>query len=219
MLPCRIVKDADEVEARLKEKFGVGRQDIIRIALTALGARNDSIAFDPRFTKGMLAYIYGVRALREVFVLQAKYEPRSHYNIESVYSDSRGLKIMFQSADSACDEKVNPSAISEIGAAKQIFIERSAEGFLFPEMEKEEDERISKLTAFDKAEAWYIIVCFTNDSILCEISHPKGVVGQQFSGFFERIFIINDGELGPGGLIDLSDELPPTEIKPVISKK
>jgi hypothetical protein len=219
MLPCTILKDTDDVEARLRELFGLGRADVVRIALGALAARNDSVDFDPRIARGLLAYIFGVRTLREVCAEAGGYEPVSHYNIESAYNVTRSLKIMFQTADSACIEGRDPKAISAIGPAKELFIKEASTGFLFPEMEKEHEEHLARLSAFDRAEAWYVFVAFPNNTVTCELSRPLDVKGGQFSKFVERIFILAEGDLGPSGLLDLDDEAPAPEIKPIISKK
>ncbi|MDO8838258.1 MAG: hypothetical protein Q7V31_04965 [Parvibaculum sp.] len=219
MLPCTILKDTDEVEARLREHFGLGRVEVMRIALGALAARNDSVAFDPRIAKGLLAYIYGVRTLREVCADAGGYEPVSHYNIESAYNAARSLKIMFQTADCTCIDGRDPKAISAIGPAKELFIKEASTGFLFPEMEKEREERLAHLSEFDRAEAWYVYVAFPNNTVTCELSRPLGVTGGQFSNIVERIFILGEGDLGPSGLLDFSDEAPASEIKPVVSKK
>lgn len=216
MAKTKLVVEEHDVDARLAD-FGVTRTDIIRIALAALGARNDSIAFDPKTAKGQFSYIYGVRALRDVFV-PAGYEPVSKQNIESVYDASNGRKIMFQSADTACLESQEPKAISDIGAGKETVIGNSSL-YLFPYMEEEERARRAKLSAYEVAEAWYVYAAFLNDTVACELSQPASVVDKQFSDFIERIFILHEGGAGPAGLLNLDDNTPPTEIKPLISKR
>jgi hypothetical protein len=45
------------------------------------------------------------------------------------------------------------------------------------------------------------------------------VIDKQFSGFIERIFILREGEGGPAGLINLEDDGPRIDIKPVVVKR
>jgi hypothetical protein len=216
VLKTKIVTEPQDVDARLAA-FGVRRQDLLQIPLLALGARNDSVPFDPRTAKGQFSYIYGVRAMRQVFV-PAGYEVVSRQNIESVYHPSAGRKIMFQTVDCACLESQIPEAISEIGTGKETVIQKSS-GYLFEEMQQEDELRRKTLSDFDRAEAWYLCTAFVNETVTCELSRPEGVIDKQFSGFIERIFILSGDDAGMSKLINLDDDTPPLEIKPQISKR
>jgi hypothetical protein len=218
VLKTKLVIEPQDVHARLAE-FGTKRDDIVRIALTALGARNDSVPDDPRTAKGQFSYIYGVRAMRQVFT-PAGYERVSKQNIESVYDAANARKIMFQTVDCACLESQIPEAISEIGSGKETVIENSYRtGYLFADMQADEDLDQKRLTEYDRAEAWYICAAFVNGTVACELSRPQGVVDKQFAAFIERIFILREGEGGPSGLINLKDDVPRIEIKPVVVKR
>jgi hypothetical protein len=218
MLKTKVVIDPQDVETRLAE-FGTTRQDLIRIALSALAARNDSVLDDPKTAKGQFSYIHGVRAMRQAFC-PAGYERISKQNIESVYDAANARKIMFQTVDCACLKTQAPQAISDIGSGKETLIENSHRTpYLFKHMQDEEERREKELTEFDRAEAWYICTAFVNDTVACELSRPLGVVDKEFSGFVERIFILREGEGGPSGLLNLEDDAPRVEIKPVILKR
>lgn len=216
VLKRKIVVESQDVKVRLSD-FGVRREDFLQIPLLALGARNDSVPFDPKTAKGLFSYIYGVRAMRQVFA-HAGYEVVSTQNIESVYDPLAGRKIMFQTVDSTCREAHDPQAISEIGTGKETVIQK-ASGYLFEEMQREDDLRQRTLTAFDRAEAWYVCCAFAHDTVTCELSRPRAVVDRQFSDFAERIFILRDGDTGPSKLINLDDGTPPLEIRPIIRKR
>ena len=211
----KIVANPLDVDLRLSD-FGVNREGIRYIALAANGARNDSIAFDPKTAPGLFSYIYGVRALREVFVGNAGYAQVSRQNIEAVY-DAPLRKIMFQTVDVACTAAA-PKAISEIGVGKQAVIERAGRS-LFPEFDREEDQRIAKLSEYERAEAWYLCVAFSDAGVTCELSRPRGVANKQFSDFDERIFIIGHDDPESGSLLRLDDDTPPIEFTPLVFKK
>jgi hypothetical protein len=218
MLMTKLVIEPQDVQTRLAE-FGIQRQDLIRIALSALAGRNDSVLDDPKTAKGLFSYIYGVRAMRQAFCA-AGYERFSKKNIESVYDAANARKIMFQTVDCACLKNQAPQAISDIGSGKETLIENSQfNPYLFKDMQDEEERRQKELTEFDRAQAWYICTAFVNDTVACELSRPQGVVDKQFSGFVERIFILREGEGGPSGLLNLEDDVPRVEIKPVILKR
>jgi hypothetical protein len=216
VLETKIVTEPQDVETRLAD-FGVHRQEILQIPLLALGARNDSVPFDPKTAKGLFSYIYGVRAMRQVFA-SAGYEVVSRQNIESVYHPIASRKIMFQTVDCTCHESQSPEAISEIGTGKETVIQKASR-YLFEEMQQEDDLRRKSLSDFDRAEAWYICTAFVNDAVTCELSRPKGVIDKQFSGFIERIFILREGDADPSKLINLVDDTPPLEIRPTIRKR
>ncbi len=205
-----------EVTDRLSAHFGTTRAHFLQIALASLQAKNDSIPIDPKFAPGMLAYIYGVRAVRQVLGPKG-FEPHSRANIESAFHEARRIKVMFQRADCAAQVWPEPKAISPIGEAKQALIENSSL-FLFADMEAEHAEQQRERDLFDDAEAWYVIVAFDGQNASCELSRPKAVTDKQFDGFIERIFITGPDGLGPV-LLDLADDTPPTEFKPTVSKK
>jgi hypothetical protein len=218
VLKAKLISDPIDVESRLAD-FGVKKADLVRIALSALGARNDSVLDDPRTAKGQFSYIYGVRTMRQVFA-GAGYERVSKQNIESVYHAANARKIMFQTVDCACLESRDPQAISDIGSGKESVIENAQiQPYLFAHMQADEERRQNELTAFDKAEAWYLCTAFLNDTVACELSRPRGVEEKQFSAFLERIFILREGEGGPSGLLHLRDDAPRIEIKPVVLKR
>jgi hypothetical protein len=212
----KLVVAAEDVHTRLLD-FRVKKQDIALVALSALAARNDSVADDPKTARGLFAYIYGVRGMRQAF-MHAGYERVSRQNIESIYDIVGKRKVMFQTVDFACIESHTPQPISDIGAGKETVIE-SSYPYLFEEMQRDEDQRRQALEEYDRADVWYICVSFANDSVACELSRPLGVVDKQFSGFKERIFILRDGEGGPAGLINLDDDGPDIDIKPVVLKR
>jgi hypothetical protein len=216
MVKTKLVIEPQLVNDRLAD-FGITRQDGVRIALAALAARNDSVPTDPKTAPGQLAYIYGVRTMRDAFP-GPRYEAMSRQNIESVYDSAAGRKIMFQTVDLSCVEGHIPQPISDIGPAKESVIEQSIP-YLFAEMQAEEDARRQELTAFERAEVWYVCTSFANGSVSCELSRPTGVVDRKFADFAERIFLLREGDGGSSGLINLHDDTPPLEIRPVVRKR
>jgi len=127
---------------------------------------------------------------------------------------------MFQTVDSACLESQVPQAISDIGSGKETLIENSyRQPYLFENMQADEEREQKELSEYDRAETWYVCTAFVNGTVACELSQPLGVVDKQFSGFAERIFILREGEGGPSGLLNLKDDAPRVEIKPVILKR
>jgi hypothetical protein len=215
VIKIKLVISPPQVISRLAD-FGVEPRSAAGVGHAALAARNDSVPTDPKTAPGLLAYIYGVRAMRDAFTAP-RYAVHSRQNIESVFDITAGRKIMFQTVDLACNEHHTPQPISEIGPAKESVIEYST-GYLFEEMQRAEDARQREMSAYDRAEAWYICTSFQNDHVTCELSRPIGVHEKKFAGFHERIFILQGGG-GSLPSIDLKDDSPPLDIKPVIRKR
>ena len=215
MLATKLVIEPSDVIERLRD-FGTTREDIAQVALAAMAARNDSVAFDPKTAPGQLAYIYGVRSLRERLV-PSGYDPVSRGNIESAWDRERGRKVMLQTVDVPWMLGQDPEARHEIGQGKTRVIERST-GFLFREMEEAAAREREAMSDYDRAEAWYVCVAYQQDSVTCELSRPSGVEDGKFTGFEERIFILGRG-VGPDTLLKLDGGQPPTDIKPIVSRR
>jgi hypothetical protein len=193
VLPARIVKDPSQVATRLEQLFGVTKDELVRVAHAVLMARNEAVSVDPMNARGQLMYIHGTREIRSVFMRKGWTIDRTG-NIEATYSAERGIKIIYQNADSAADPDREPRAISAKGPAAVRMIEESQ--FLFPEMEFNRRRQREDARNRDTAAAWLFFACADRDEITCELSCPKSVEGDQFKGFHERIFIIGGGEWG-----------------------
>lgn len=216
-----IISDKLEVESRLFD-FGLVKEDAAKICEGALHGRNLSTGLQPRTAEGLLKYIFGVEALRVTCQSSeiVEYEIFSKSNIEGVYDPVNGRKIMFQMVDQACGT-VEPQPKSKIGDGKEKFIRESGCGWLFPELAEDEKIQVAKANSLQKAECWYLMMSIdTNDTVCCELSHPKTVEENKFDGFHERIQIFKYGEFEPAGssLYDDGDN-DTFEIKPTIQKK
>lgn len=211
-----------EVANRLND-FGLGREDAAKICEGALHGRNLTSGLQPKTAEGLLKYIFGVEALREVLLSSnaVEYEIFSKSNIEGVFDPINGRKVMFQMVDQACGAN-DPQPKSKIGDGKKRLIEESRSGFLFPEWEEEERRREARIEALSAAECWYFIMSIdSNDVVCCELSRPESVDDEKFDGFHERIQIFKYGEFKPSGNYQHSqdDDDDAFEIKPTILKK
>lgn len=209
MQPVRIVKEEWDVEARLDALFGASKAELVEVALAAVGGRRDAVDDDPITAAGTFSYIFGTRALRRLFRAKEWKRNRSG-GVESVFAPDRGVKIVFQNADLAAEERRDPKAISDKGNATERAV-RLGQGNLFPEIEEEE---IKEATA----SVWYFFVSCEDDDIRAELSYPRSIVDGQFLGFHERIFIINKGDLTEPNF-DAGGGEPPQEFDFEITRK
>jgi hypothetical protein len=195
-MPSTKITDGDHpVDVRLNW-FGVSRKDFHKIVFEAVAARANFVPHDPSNAAGTLSYIFGTRALRDVFCQKKGWQLNRSGNIESVYHQEKGLKVVFQNASSACDPKKEPQAISEkgSGAAKAVEL---GQGTLFPETEEEKAAKSEGVAAL-----WYFFVRIDGVDVTAELSWPRSIDDRQFNGFNERIFVVRPGEWSD---IDMSE--------------
>jgi hypothetical protein len=195
-MPSTKITDADHsVDIRLNW-FGVSRKDLHKIVFESVAARANFVPHDPANAAGTLSYIFGTRALRDVFCQKKGWQINRSGNIESVYHPEKGIKVVFQNASGACDPLREPQSISEKGSAAAKAVELG-QGSLFPETAQVQDSKNET-----NAAVWYFFVSVDGADVTAELSWPKAIDDRQFNGFNERIFIVKRGEWSD---IDLSD--------------
>ena len=213
MVATRIVTVPWEVDERLTS-FGVSRHELFEIVRAVVAARANAVDDDPASAEGLLAYIYGTRALRQVFRQRGWLKHRED-NVESVKHADRDLKIVYQSVDLAADASYRPQAVSGKGSGADRLIAAGQKG-LFSEAELETLRRrgLSEL----KVGAWFFCVSVDGDDVRAELSLPSGIVGGNFDAFIERIFIVNSGEWA-GSVIREVAVPDAIEFEPTVSRK
>jgi hypothetical protein len=159
---------------------------MVGVALAAVGGRRDAVDDDPITAARTLSYIFGPRGLRMLF-RPKEWKLNRSGGVESVFHPDRGIKIVFQNADLAAEERRDPKAVSDKGSATERAV-RLGQRNLFPELEEEE---IKEATAA----VWYYFVSCDGDDVRAELSRPRAVVDGQFLGFHERIFIVKKGDI------------------------
>ena len=209
MIPAILVKDERDVAVRLRELFDISLEEAIQIVLAAAGAKADAVDDDPVTAPGTFSYIYGTRAIRQTFRARAWQIDRRD-GVESVVNLERGLKLVFQNADLAAVEQKEPKAVSEKGNASERAV-RLAQGWLFPEMEREVVRR-------EAVHLWFFFVSVDGSDIRAEISRPLAISEGQFAGFHERIFILNRGDLDKLS-VGFDDDGPLDIPEVIVSKK
>lgn len=167
---------------RALARFRMQPQDLEEVAYLAAAAKNESVSLDPVNAPGILAYIYGTRALRSR-LLRRGWEISRDRNVEAVLDPLSGSKIVYQNVDSACDPAKEPRAISAKGAAAEQMIEQW-QSDMFPELV---DEVAGRLLP----KVWFFCVEISDSRVRAELSCPLAVEGGQFKGFIERIFVVS----------------------------
>lgn len=201
------------VEAKLKRTFGITRNDLIKAVREVVGARADAVEDDPLSAAGLLAYIYGTRAIRAV-LRRAGWIRHRQDNMELAKDPDRDIMVAYQSVDLACSEFHDPQAVSGKGAGAERVIDDMASLF-------SPEEMAGRTAATDISTGmWFFCVSVDGDDVRAELSLSAGLEGGNFKPFVERIFILKKGdwdslrEAGDGGRDD-----GPIEFKPSIARK
>lgn len=207
MLEARIYEQPYEVRSRLSE-LDLACEELGRVAEMARMARNESTDNDPSSARGLFSYIYGNRTIREILRPRGWMIDRTD-NIEATYDPRTGTKIIFQNVDLAADRWRMPKAISGKGPGAERLV-LNASGYLFPEYDEEERQRIETLSR-RLGSVWFLCVSVRDidgeQELRAELSNPRPFEGGQFGEFNERIFILGgDWFDDPDERVDGPDE-------------
>lgn len=212
MTATSIVSQDYEVGQRL-DQLGLSAKELIEVVQQAVAAKAGFVLNFPLNAAGQLSYIHGTGALRDILRLKGWDIDRAS-NIESTYNPKTGMKIVFQNADSACDDVRAPKAISDKGPAAERAVDLGQMN-LFPEFAVEEEQRRSR----ENASLWYLFAYINGDDVRAELSFPKKIEDRQFKEFNERIFIIKPGEWASIMPKKAEDDVPSQEFEITVTRK
>lgn len=210
----RIISEPWAIDSRLREVFDAKKSDFFPIAREVVGAKADYVPEnDPINTQGQFMYIHGVRNTRAFFRSKGWFPVRDR-NVELVRHPERALSVGYQTVDLASVEKHLPQAISGKGSGSRRVVD-DAQMDLFSSEFFEVHEQSSPPT---KNGLWYICVSASQDDVRAEISLFSGIEDGNFSGYHERIFLLEEGEWDD---ILIKDNEPEdaVEFEPIVRRK
>lgn len=189
-----LVQHELEVIRRL-ETLGLVRDQFLAIGLVARGRADDASPLMPVNAPGTLAYIHGVKELRQQ-LLDGVWAVDRTCGIESVINRQIGMRIGYQNVDRACDPLFPPTPRSLKGSA--------AEGLSGSTLFEYSGVETGPLTGVlsDGVPTYYVMV---GEDGSVELSHPV-ISNGLFRHFHERIFVFTpnddweaeiDSETGP----------------------
>ncbi|MGY0570677.1 hypothetical protein ACTGJ9_006140 [Bradyrhizobium sp. RDM12] len=212
MAADRIVEQDYEVASRL-DQLGLSASELISVVQQAVAAKANFVLNHPLNAAGQLSYIYGTGALREVLRPKGWQIDRAD-NIEATYNPGTGMKIVFQNADSACDDDRDPKGISDKGPAASRAVDLGQMN-LFEDFEREAQEKLTQANAA----LWYLFVYINGDDVRAELSFPKRIEEGQFKGFNERIYLIRRGEWSSMTPMVTVDEAPAQDFEINVTRR
>ncbi len=181
-----IVHDESQVEEKL-QKIGLSKLEIVEVAHAAAAAKADALPVDPSGTPGTLSYINGVRTIR-LILGQKNWRIVKTGNVEATVNDDLNIQLLFQNVDLACHEHKEPHSISAKGSASRRLI-TIGQTDLFDDTTQ---ETIETPVHGKNPTVWIVCVSINDTSLCAEVSRPKTFRGNQFEGFHERIFVLNE---------------------------
>ena len=201
-MPSTIRKEDWYVNSRLGE-LGLNKDDLIQVIKQAVLARNSTTDNDATIASGMLSYLAGTRALREMFRPKGWEIDRTD-QIESIFDKVTLNRIAFLNGDCAADPYRNPQPRSQKGAGSERAVADN-QYVLFQEYEAK-NTQIKPL--------WYLCVHIKNSKVSAELFLPESLEKGFFTGYIERIFLIKPGEWDDFEITNQDDNLGPDfEVK------
>lgn len=175
-VPAVIQGDAS-VELRLRD-FGVTTGQLKAVGSVARMYADDASPLMPINAPGTLAYMYGVRELRQQ-LLDGTWKVDRSCGIEAVVNREANLRIAFQNVDRSCDEIFPPNPRSAKGSA--------SENLCGPTLFEYAGVDAGPLTGVrqDGMTTYYLMV---GEDGSIELSQPI-ISNGSYCGFRERIFI------------------------------
>lgn len=172
-----IVQGEASVEARLAD-FGMVPAQLLAVGTMARAWADDASPLMPINAPGTLAYIYGVRELRQQ-LLDGAWTVDRTCGIEAVINRDRRLRIAFQNVDRACDPIFAPNPRSAKGSA--------SESLCGPTLFEYAGVEAGPLTGVmqDGVPTYYLMV---GEDGSVELSHPV-ISNGSYAHFHERILI------------------------------
>ena len=198
----KIIKRPVDVSNRL-EKLGLTREDLVDVVEAMVGAKAGCTDNDPPGARGWSSWRMGTRRLREVTLIKDGWEKDETDQISGVLNKTFGIRIAVSNTDdgTGIDDGCHfPQNTCQKGAATDRAI-HSNESFM-----EALDASLKAIPLRPGQRApgpivmWYLCVYCEGDEFRAELSCPDGVDSGFFTGFVERIFLI-DSEEGGGGVV------------------
>lgn len=182
-----VYKDSWDVSARLQQ-LGLSIEQLTEVVKGSVAGRGDCTDNDPPAAPGWSAWRYGIRRLREIYRQQG-WDKDETGQLSTITHHERRIKIAVCNTDdgTAIANRI-PRNRSRKGVVSERVTDRNATPFMFPEMEEDIPKDTSDYVT------WYLCIYIEDDRVRAELSCPNTFEGGYFTGYSERIFILNEGD-------------------------
>lgn len=200
-MSARILKKPIEVRNRLDE-LGLPQKKLLEVVRAMVGAKAECTDNDPPGARGWSSWRWGTRRLREEVLVEDGWERDDSDQISSVVNTKRRVRVVVSNTDDGtCVEEDGrfPQNRSKKGAATDRAIQANQTSFMdvLDETLKVVPLKVSRAEP-GPIVTFYLCVYCEGDEFRAELSCPNGVEGGFFTGFDERIFLIDSSSDGDG---------------------
>jgi hypothetical protein len=206
-----VLYEPEDVVRRLRA-CGLDRDKLIEVARRAIYASRDCTPNHPANAPGTFSYQYGTQALRDLFVGEDWALDRTD-SIESIWNETRRIRVAYQNVDVACDPNraPKPKSIKGEGSERackgnQLALFAFSDLPLFARLPKAGDVTL------------YLMVSQDGSDVRVELSRPV-IENKKFAAFIERIFLLREGEWEDGLIKLKSDADVADDFDVVVSRK
>ncbi len=191
--------------------LGISIDQVREIALRAITAKYNAVSNHPQNAGGTLAYLEGVKTLRDELGKDSDWEVARPNNMETIRNPKTKIEFAYSNVDYACRVEHNPQPISKKGKASKKAVDNN-------QIPLFEDDCVSSLIG--NYQLWYVLVSEKDGHINAEVSLPTLMEDGCFTEFKERIFcVINATPDDIGDLYDSSGDEVEYDDEITISKK
>jgi hypothetical protein len=200
-----------EVANRLRDVFGVTKEEFTQVVYAGVGARNECTPHHPPGTAGTRCWSETIRALRDLLIPMG-WRVENNENVPCVVSRERKIMLTVTNATSGTGiEWAFPQPLREKGDGTKRLVYQNQMP-LFPLFDDGLNEQ-------GTSSFWYLcIYCGEGDvvraEVLCPILNDEG----EFRVLLERIAIIGDDSSG-GGPLRRETEDPTGDLDITVTRK
>ncbi len=206
----KTVDDKVEVINKLS-LLGISIDQVKEIALRAITAKYNAVSNHPQNAGGMLAYIEGVKTLRDELGRDSDWELARPNNMETIRNSKTKIEFAYSNVDYSCRAEHNPQPLSKKGKASKKAVDNNQLPLFGDDIDS---------TTVGNYQLWYVLVSEKNGHINAEVSLPTSMEDGCFTSFKERIFcVINATTDEIGDLYDVSNDELEYDDEITISRK
>lgn len=196
-MPTRITKGPIDTPNRLEE-LGLKLEEALEVVGAMISAKAECTDNDPPGSRGWSSWRWGIRRLREVKLSQPGWEKDDTDQIASVINKKLGIRIAVSNTDDGTGIDADgrfPQNRSRKGGATDRAVHVNQLSFMDV---LEASRKVVPLRGEPPAPSaiitWYVCTYSEGEQFRAELSCPDGMEDGFFTGFIERIFLVDSDD-------------------------
>jgi len=180
-----VLKIEHQVKNRLLA-LDLKKDQISAIAKRAIGQKLNATSNHPVNAPGTLAYLEGVRAMRDTIIDGVNWVKLVENGMEYIENSNQKIRLLYQNVDHACNLHHDPQPITKRAGSAKCKAVSSNQVDIF---------------GFESTtpNVWILCVSENKGKVNAEVSMPSEIMANgSFSRFIERIFVLQNYDLETG---------------------